>query len=275
MPAVKRMRIIFVFILAALFLFSNYLEANIVLKVMAINPSKEQVQKVPVKAYLPKETKPEDVLDKGDLEVAYDTQQGSYYVWGEFELKPGEVIERDIEIRDIWAVPSNEIETLRLESGKLADMLKNTEFSERVAFLKNSIESKLNQIIENQRTTPANPEQHISEFRDNQRILESVKADLALARSLLSQAKPMPTVIVWRLIIAIIIFLGILAASFFFVWQKQARVITEDTFVNAGKKEEEYFSETKPSAHKSEEEKGLEPGDIKKMLDEENPEEKA
>ena len=59
--------------------------ANIVLKIIAVNPSKEQSQRVPVKVYLPKETKPEDVIDKSDLDVAYDTQQGSYYVSGEYD----------------------------------------------------------------------------------------------------------------------------------------------------------------------------------------------
>ncbi len=65
------------------FLFSCPLSmANIILKVVAVNPSKEQNQKADVKAYLPKEIQPEHILDKEDLEISYDTQQGSYYVLG-------------------------------------------------------------------------------------------------------------------------------------------------------------------------------------------------
>lgn len=260
-------KFIFIFIsLFALFLVVNEAMANIMLKVMIINPSKEQVQKVPLKAYLPKEVKPEDVMEKDDLDVAYDTQQGSYYVYGEYELKPGETLEREIEIRDIWTVADTEIESLRLETIKLADLLKNTEFAERVAFLKNNIDSKLNQIIENQRSSPANPEQHISDYRDNLRIFESVKADMSLARSLLSQAKPLPSVIVWRLIIAIIIFLGILGATFFFIWQKQAKIITQETFAASGK--DEYFASSKPSAADGKEEKDIEADSIEKLLGE-------
>lgn len=213
-------------------------EANIILKVIAANPSKENVQKVNVKAYLPKEVKPEDIVDKGDLEIAFDNQQGSYYVYGEYELKPGEQIERDIELRDIWIIPPAEIETLRAETAKLSDMLKNTEFSDRVTFLKNSIDSKFNQIIENQKNVPPNPERHISDYRDNLKVLESAKADLALARNLLSQVKPLPGAMVWRLIVAIIIFLGVLAASFYFIWQKQVKAITHDTFYTPPKKDD-------------------------------------
>ena len=257
-----------VLIVAGVFVFAPDLHANLILKVIIVNPSKEQTQNVPLKAYLPKEVKPDDVLEKGDLEVAYDTQQGSYYVTRDFELKPGETLERDIEIRDIWSLSDTELESLRIETIKIADLLKNTEFADRVSFLKNNIESKLNQIIENQRSSPANPEQHISDYRDNLRTLENVKADMALSRSLLSQAKPLPTIIVWRLIIAIIIFLGILAASFFFIWQKQAKVITQETFPASGK--EEYFAGTKPSEHKSEDEKQLEPDEIEKLLGDED-----
>ena len=203
-------------------------QAAIVLKVIAVNPSKDQPQKAQVKAYLPKEVKPEDIVDKADLEAIYDTQQGSYYVYGEYELKPGEMLEKEIEINDIWTIPLAEIESLRIEAIKISSMLKDTEFAERVSFLKFNIESKLNQIIEAQKDSPANPEKHISGYRDNMRTLESVKADLALARSLLTQAKPMPTVVLWRLIMAIVIFLGLLGASFYFIWQKQAKVLSED-----------------------------------------------
>jgi len=204
-------------------------EANIVLKVMAINPSKEEVQTVSIKAYLPKEIKPEDIANKGALAVAYDTQQGSYYVYGDYELQPGESVEEEIELHDIWVMPISEIESLRAESDKIANLVKNTSFAERIGFLKKSIDSKLDQLIESQKNPPPNPEQHISEYRDNLRILESVKADIALARSLSAQAKPAQFhVVVWRLVGAIILFLGLLGVGFYIVWQKQLKNIIQD-----------------------------------------------
>lgn len=226
-------------------------EASIVLKIMAVNPSKEQIQTVPVKAYLPKETKPEDIVDKSDLEIVYDTQQGSYYAYGEYLLKPSEMVEKEIELRDIWVIPNSEIESLRLEVIKMQDLLKNTEFAERIAFLKNSVESKLNQIIESQKGSPPNPERHISDYRENLKILETVKADLALARSLLSQIKPLPYATVWKVIVAIVIFLGVLGIIFYFIWQRQVKTITqEDTFYIP--KEESASSEIKSTQPEAE-----------------------
>ncbi|MDD5431542.1 MAG: hypothetical protein PHO70_00925 [Candidatus Omnitrophica bacterium] len=242
--------------------------ANIVLKVIAVNPSKEQVQRVPVKAYLPKEAKPENVVDKGDLEIAYDTQQGSYYIYGEYELKPGEIVERDIEIRDIWTIPETEITPLKTEINKLYDLLKNTEFSDRISFLKNNIESKLNQVQENQLSSPANPERHISDFRENLKILDSVKSDLVLARSFMNQVKLFPSSTVWKIIIIIVLFLGILGGSFYMIWQKQIKTIKEeDTFFKPAKEGEETPGE--PLEKEEEGEKEFEAKDIDKILNEE------
>lgn len=246
--------------------------ANIVLKLIAVNPSKDQKQKVPVKAYMPKETKVEDIVDKGDLDVAYDTQQGSYYVYGEYELKPGEVLEKDIEIRDIWVIPENEIEAVRADVRKTAELLKNTDFKDRAAFLKESVETKLDQVIERQKAPPANPEQHISQYRDNVTMLEDAKKDLALARTMLSQVKPLSTAIIWRLIIGIVIFLGVLAATFYVIWTKQLKTITQDNTFFVPKEDQQAQGEVVPQRH---EEAGQKPpeGDVDKVLNKEQKEE--
>ena len=244
-------------------------QASIILKLIAANPSKTQSQMISIKTYLPKETKPEDILDKADLEVAYDTQQGSYFVYGDFNLEPGELLEKDVELVDIWNVSASEIESLRSETAQLKDLLSKTEFAERADFLKESIESKLARIVENQLNAPANPERHISDYREHLRILESAKEDMLLARSLLSEAKSFPTVVVWRLIIGIIIFLGILGISFYFIWHKQLKSIT-DTMPEA--KEEPSVAEGAQEAPPEAEaggEKKTEADDIEKIIKEE------
>ena len=243
--------------------------ANIVLKLIAVNPSKDQTQKVPVKAYMPKETKVEDIVDKGDLDVAYDTQQGSYYVYGEYELKPGEVLEKDIEIRDVWVIPESEIESLRAEVRKTSELLKNTDFKDRATFLKDSVETKLNQIIERQKAPPANPEHHISQFRDNRTTLEDAKKDLALARTMLSQVKPLSTTIIWRLIVGIVIFLGILAGTFYIVWHKQLKTITQDNAFFVPKEDQ---GEDSASVRQEGGEKQPKADDVDKVLDREQEE---
>jgi hypothetical protein len=252
-----------------LILVTGEVQANLVLKVIAVNPSKEQTQKVPVKTVLPKEVRPEDVIDKGELEIVYDTQQGCYVAFGEYELKPGETLEKDIEIRDIWVIPTSEIEGINKDLVKLSDLLKNTEFSDRLAFLKNNIESKLNQVTESQKDLPSNPEELISNYRENLKILESAKADLALVRSFLAQLRPFPAATIWRIILLIIVFLGLLGGSFYLLWQKQLKnIVQHDTFF-ASEKKEEFVTELKPERHEAKEEKGFQTKDVDKILGEE------
>lgn len=220
----KKILCLAVFLIAlSVFVSSSF--AGIVLKVLAVNPSKTEKQSVSVKAYLPKEVKPEDVVDKGDLEIAYDNQQGSYYVYSEYLLEPGQTLERDVEMHDIWQVPAQEMESVRSEAEKTSKFLENTDFRDRMTFLKQSIEAKLKEIEDRQKVAAANPERHISNYRDNVKLMESVKSDLVVLRSLLAQAKGLPATAVWRLILIIIAFLGIIGIGSYLIWQKQIKLV--------------------------------------------------
>ncbi|MBL7130549.1 MAG: hypothetical protein ISS45_03970 [Candidatus Omnitrophica bacterium] len=239
------------------FVFTAYVQAgSIVLKVMAVNPSKEYSQKAFIKAYLPKEAKPEDIIDKEDLEIAYDTQQGSYYVYGEYELEPSEVFEKTIEIRDVWTISAAEIESLRLETDKVNELLKKTEFADRINFIYHSIQTKLDEIEERQKATKPNPQQHISEYRHNLELLESVKSDLAVARNMLTKARPFAVKMVWKLMIFVLIFLGLLGISFYFLWYKQVKLMGAEDMPEEQKAEGEFKPKEEPKAEEKKKESG-------------------
>jgi len=197
---------------------------SVVLKALIVNPSDIHEKEVPFKAYLPKEAKPEHIMKRGNLDVAYDTQQGSYYVYATFKLKPKEVKEIEIEMKDIWEIKPKEIESLRQEAKKVYNMLEDTEFKERGKFLLMNIDKKLDMIQEHQKVKPLNPADHISKYRDNRKLLKEATSELALARSLLSQVKPFPMRATWKLILFIILFLAVLSGGFYFVWQKQIKL---------------------------------------------------
>ena len=209
---------------------------SVVLKAIVINPSETQQREVPFKAYLPREAKPEHVLSRGELEIAYDTQQGSYYVYAKLVLKPKEYREVEIEMKDIWQVKNTELESLRFEARKVCSMLEDTEFSERAKYLQMSIEDGLNEIDEKQTTKPTNPEVHISNYRENISLLQDVKKDLATARTLLSQVRPIGLKMTWKLITAIVTFLGILSFGFYVIWQKQVNLAETPTIEEEKKK---------------------------------------
>ncbi|MDD5464726.1 MAG: hypothetical protein PHP73_00010 [Candidatus Omnitrophica bacterium] len=202
-------------------------QAGISMRLMALNPA-DSVQTVTIKAYLPLEVKPEDVIYKDDLEVIYDTQQGSYYVYGEYELKPKEVLEKEIELRDIWVIDASQISMIRQEAKEILEGFKKTNSIERAKALYSDIDKKLKDVEQMQAIASASPGYKISNYRNSLTLLNSVKADLVAAKTLLAEVTPKGMArLTWKIILFIIIFLGILGAGFFFIWQRQSKLEAE------------------------------------------------
>jgi len=257
----KRGIFILVFMILSIVFIINSALASVVLKIIATNPSQNNARRVPIKVYLPKEAKPEDIIDKGDLQVGYDSQQGSYYVYGNYELEPLQVVERDIELRDVWIIEEAELTSLGAEAEKIKDLLEGSEFSQRADFLTNSIISKMNEIEDRQANSSINPEEHISEYRYNLELLKSAKTDLEVARSMLGNVRRFPKEAIWKLIIYVVAFLGVLSTSFYFVWHKQVNNLTGKRESSSNEKSE--FSQEDES---EEEAPTSSEDDIEKML---------
>ena len=217
----------FLFSIFCLFSLITLSEAGITMRLVAVNPADNE-QTVPVKVYLPMEIKPEDVIYKGDLEVAYDTQQGSYYVFGEYLLKPKEVLEKEIEIKDVWVIDSTQIAMLRQEAKEVLEGFKKTNYLERATLLFNSVDKKLKEVEQMQSVSSVSPGYKISNYRNSLSLLNSAKADLLAAKTLLSEVAPKGLAkFTWKIIVFIIIFLGVLGAGFFFIWQRQSKIEAE------------------------------------------------
>ena len=217
------------FLILILFLIFARAEAagTITLRLMAVNPADSE-QTVPIKVYLPLEVKPEDVIFKGDLEVAYDTQQGSYYVFGEYQLKPKETLEKEIEIKDVWVIDPSQIGILRQEAKEVLNGFEKTKYLDRATLLYNGINSKLKEVEQMQDLSSASPGYKISNYRNSLSLLSSAKADLLAAKTLLSEVAPKGLArFTWKLILFIIIFLGVLGLVFFFIWQRQMKIEAE------------------------------------------------
>ena len=202
-------------------------QAGITLRLVAVNPADNE-QVVPVKVYLPMEIKPEDVIYKEDLEIGYDTQQGSYYVHGEYTLKPKEVLEKEIELKDIWVIDETQISLLRQESKSIADDFKKTNYAEKAELIYQGIDKKLQEVSQMQLASSASPGYHISNYRNSLSLLNSAKADLLAAKTLLAEVSPKGLAkFTWKIILFIIIFLGVLGMGFFFIWQRQSKIEVE------------------------------------------------
>ncbi len=208
-------------------LFFTLAEAGITMRLMAVNPADNE-QTVTLKVYLPLEVKPEDVIYKNDLEVIYDAQQGSYYVYGEYQLKPKEVLEKEIELKDVWAIDGSQIALMRQEAKEILENFKKTNYFDRATLLYNGIDKKLKEVESMQEISVASPGYRISNYRNSVSLLNSAKADLLAAKTLLSEVTPKGMAkFTWKIILFIIIFLGILGIGFFYIWQRQTKLEAE------------------------------------------------
>jgi len=200
---------------------------TITLRLMAVNPADSE-QTVPVKVYLPLEVKPEDIVYKADLSVAYDAQQGNYYVFGEYQLGPKETLEKEIEIKDVWLIDPTQIALIRQEAKDVLDGFQKTQFVERANLLYAGIDKKLKEVEQMQDLSNASPSYKISNYRNGLSLLNSAKADLLAAKTLLSEVAPKGlTGLTWKIILFIIVFLAILGVGFFIVWQRQMKIEAE------------------------------------------------
>jgi hypothetical protein len=217
-------------------LWAGEAECNIILKTVVVNPSKTKTQTALLKAYLPKEAKPEDIVDLGDLTVDYDITNALYYVYKEFELAPGESVNRSIEIKDIWVISKAEIDALTSQAKKLVEKLKKTAYFDTAITLQKDIESKTSKVLDKQeKALNALPQTHIAVYRENVETLDSIKTILTKLEGMPIKAKvsSIPTAgvgkrisvkVTWWVIVAVIISLGLLSLVFFIIWHRQAGI---------------------------------------------------
>ncbi|MDD5505880.1 MAG: hypothetical protein PHR73_03900, partial [Candidatus Omnitrophica bacterium] len=206
---------------------------SILMNAVVVNPSSSKSQTAMLKAYLPAESKPEDIIGLGDLSVSYDVQENLYYVYKEFTLAPGEVVKRQIELKDVWIISEKELNAAIERINEMLLDLKGSSFYARASTIKDTIQARIDQILEAQKKAlDALPDVHIAAYRANMQVLNTIKEDLARVEAMLLQAKPavglaFNKVFVktsWWIILLVVVFLALLSFGLFIVWHKQAKI---------------------------------------------------
>jgi hypothetical protein len=203
---------------------------SVVINFLITNPVNE-ARTMKFKAYLPVEVGPEHIMDLSGLNINYDTNAASYYVYGDITLGPKEAIVRKVEIKDIWVFPDKEIESLKKQAETLAQPLARTQYEALGTVLKNEIEATLEIILLRQNEGYRTPQDHIVTHRENVKRMEQVNRNLEKLRDLVVQAGASRGVIgkiggiqtfsTWGIILAIVFGFGLLAAVIFAMWRHQ------------------------------------------------------
>lgn len=161
---------------------------SIIFKSLITNPSSIVSQDVPFTYFLPPEVKQENIIKKSDnLEIKYDPVKGVLYATADFKLKPKETIIVEIEVKDIWSVSQEKIDSLRRQATELSTPLKNTAYFAQGITLQSDINASLDRIIEIQKPSKL-PEDKIKDYRTAQIELESVNKKMDSLKEIVTQS---------------------------------------------------------------------------------------
>jgi hypothetical protein len=211
-------------------------KSSIKLRVVAVNPSKEKPQTVPIKIYLPKEVIPDDIIEMGELKVGYDSNRGVYYAYSDgVELKPQETRVFEVLLEDVWKIKTPEIKKLKDHTALALKHLETTPHFANAKAIVDSIDRRLNEIDVKQNDMSISREEHIGAYRVNLLTMDQIKQDITVLEKMLQTSGAPPSIeflkdtvfekkedidriTAWRLIFAIIGFVAVLGIAFYLKW---------------------------------------------------------
>lgn len=209
------------------------------MNVVVANPSKDKTHVIPVKIDLPSEIKPNDILERGDLEIVYDDQRSIYYLYnGEVTLKPSETRVFNVLVRNVWVIPQVELDEIRTYTDLLMGRLTGSEYEASGRRLADIIYQKLGEIDARQKDETVGQKQKIGLYRINLQTVVEVKELLQKMEKILSfqGGPPVPDMLqqsklksdspstktTWLIVMSIVVFLALIGAQFFFTWHRRS-----------------------------------------------------
>lgn len=189
-------------------------EGSVVIKTLITNPSTLISQEVPVKYYLPKELKKENVIDiDAGAEVKYDTEKDQLFVEGTFTLKPGETRTIRVRLEDIWVISESEIDSLKNQASELVKPLAKTAYYAQGITIKSDIDvslEKARSLIADGQT----PESKIKTYREAELELVSAKEKIEKLKDMVAEASNSGSILgfvggsqaiaVWGIVVAVV-----------------------------------------------------------------------
>ena len=149
--------------------------AGIKINLVVVNAAEDESKDYSVKYYLPKELKSEDVVDPGGLNLDYDTDKQTYYVSGTINLAPKESRTIKIEVKDVWKVSQEEVESLKKQIEENLNRIQNTPNYETGKALKDALVKQLDNIMTQQESFSGDTERRIEAYRSHVDELKKIK----------------------------------------------------------------------------------------------------
>ncbi|MFA6131029.1 MAG: SH3 domain-containing protein [Patescibacteria group bacterium] len=210
-----------------------YTEGSLDINILVTNPA-STTEKVPVKVYLPKETKMEHIIDDDGMEIQYDVTLGMLYASGEYELGPGESLKKVVRVQDIWSISEEELASASREAENLYEKIADTQYGSQALLVKNDIDSRIAEITRIQSDSTTAMDDKIMAYRENFESFTIIEADIAQLENLVSENAVsygflgaiggIQTMSVWGIVIVIVTGFGLLTFILFSMWRHQMRL---------------------------------------------------
>ena len=165
-------------------LVSTQVYADIKLKVAVVNPSSTEEQTTPVRFDLPKGMGFDDIVDAADMELGYDFDKDTYYVYKTVTLAPSEKKVLEVRLKDVWAIPEKEIDFLKEHTAALEKRLKKTKHFEVGATLAGRITERLDAMSKAQKQTGLGISERINLHYENMAVMDEIKEDIGMLENL-------------------------------------------------------------------------------------------
>lgn len=164
---------------------------NISLKVVAVNPSTKEAQTVEINNYLPPEVTPETVISTGGLELKYDPKEQAHYLYKKgVNLEPGEVSIFVVELKDVWFISQDKLDTLKNQTQNVLAKAKENKNYSIIKSIADDIYKDLDEIAASQtKAKEFDFKRQLANYRNNQQALEEINKDIAKIESLLAPDK--------------------------------------------------------------------------------------
>lgn len=162
----KMSNVFFIFVVGFIFLFTTVRVslADIIVNIFAVNGT-EETQEKDINFQLPSELKAEDILDTQGLDLEYNVNEGAYFVKGKIELGPKESKTIKIRAKDIWKVDEGQVDEIKKQIETSLKNLEDSEYYNTGKIKKDSLNQRLDFILQQQERFSDNVERRMDQFR--------------------------------------------------------------------------------------------------------------
>jgi hypothetical protein len=160
------------------------------IKLLTVNPSVDQKQKVPVRYDFPQEVQKDDIIDAGGMDIDYDVTSNKYYAYKEIELAPKATYTFQIIVADKWDIPADELDSMRDKLTEKLKGLEGTDQYETAKMLADKIQGRLDTIAKTQQEAGGDVVRKIDLNRINRQTLVGLENDILSLEYLANRAVP-------------------------------------------------------------------------------------